>query len=289
MLRGSIHIREVSMFSKPLISAYDALSLVAEPDVRFVDATWFMPSVPTNAYEAYLLEHIPGAVYFDIDKVAETSIKLPHTFPSANTFEKAIGNLGILETDRVVAYDRGNFTASARAWWLFESFGHQNVSVLDGGLPAWKRADGEVTETVPEVTPQIYRATAADDAVILREEVVAALPDSSVAIVDARSPGRFNGTEPEPRPGLRGGHIPGSLNMYYADVLHEDGTMKNADEVSALLDSLSVSADQQIVSTCGSGVTAAIILLAIYQFRQDGLRLYDGSWTEWALHPDSPV
>lgn len=277
------------MFSKPLICAHDALGLVNEPDVKFVDATWIMPNVPTNAYEAYLLEHIPGAVYFDIDKVADTSINLPHAFPSSDTFENAMGDLGISETDRVIAYDRGNFVASARAWWLFESFGHQNVSVLDGGLPAWKRVDGELTETVPEVTPQSYHATAAGDAVVSHEEVVAVLSDSSVAIVDARSPGRFNGSEPEPRPGLRGGHIPGSLNMYYGDVLREDGTMKSSEEVSVLLDSHSVSADQQIVSTCGSGVTAAILLLAIYQFRQDGLRLYDGSWTEWALHPDSPV
>ena len=277
------------MFSKPLICAHDALDLIKEPNVKFVDATWYMPNVPTNAYEAYLLEHVPGAVYFDIDKVADTSINLPHAFPSSDTFAKAMGDLGISENDSVIAYDRGNFVASARAWWLFESFGHQNVSVLDGGLPAWKRADGELSETVPEATPQSYHANAAGDAVILREEVVAALSDRSVAIVDARSPGRFSGAEPEPRPGLRGGHIPGSLNMYYADVLNEDGTMKSPGEVSAVLDSLSVSADQQIVSTCGSGVTAAILLLAIYQFRQDGLRLYDGSWTEWALHPDSPV
>lgn len=277
------------MSTEPLISAQDALGLLDEPDVRFVDATWFMPNVPASAYEAYVLEHIPGAVYFDIDRIADTSIKLPHMFPSATTFETAAGELGISNANRVVAYDRGKFVASARAWWLFRSFGHQDVCVLDGGLPAWKQAGGELSDTATEITAQAYRAAAAGDAVALREEVAAALPDRSVAIVDARSPGRFHGTEPEPRPGLRGGHIPGSLNMYYADVLHEDGTMKCADEVSALLDSLSVSSDQQIVSTCGSGVTAAIILLAICQFRQHGLRLYDGSWTEWALHPDSPV
>ncbi len=277
------------MFTEPLISAQDALALSGESDVKFIDATWYMPNVPSNAYETFLLEHIPGAVHFDIDKVADTSIQLPHVFPSLAKFEQSAGDLGISDSDRVIAYDRGNFVASARAWWMFRAFGHKKVSVLDGGLPAWKGVDGELAEDMREVTPQIYRGQDPGDAVIAREEVVESLSDESVVLLDARSPGRFNGTEPEPRPGLRGGHIPGSENMYYADLLNEDGTMKDSRAISGMLDSLSVGENQQIVSTCGSGVTAAIVLLAIYQQRQSGLRLYDGSWTEWALHPDSPM
>ena len=277
------------MFPNSLISATEALAIHGEPDVKFVDATWYLPNIPTNAHEAYLLEHIPGAVYFDIDQVAEPSGELPHIFPSLSTFEQSVGNLGISADDRVIVYDRGKFVASARAWWIFKSFGHQNVSVLDGGLPAWRQLDGDLAEDAPTIVPQSYRATASQDSVVMREQVVASLSDPTVALLDARSPGRFHGTEPEPRPGLRGGHIPGSANMYYGDLLNEDGTMKGPEAIAAMMKALAIRDDQQIVSTCGSGVTAAIVLLAIYQVRQDGLQLYDGSWTEWALHPDSPM
>ncbi len=277
------------MFSMPLISAEKANALYGEPDVKFVDATWYLPNVPTNAHDAFLLEHIPGAVYFDIDAVAEKPSELPHVFPTVQTFEKSVGALGISDADRVIIYDRGNFVASARAWWIFRNFGHEMVTVLDGGLPSWKRIQGDLAEDEPEIETQVYRAAAQLDTVVLREQVVDSLSNPSVAIVDARSPGRFHGEEPEPRPGLRGGNIPGSMNMYYGDLLNQDGTLKGSSEISAILDSLSITADQQIVSTCGSGVTAAIVLLAIYQVRQNDMQLYDGSWTEWALHPDSPI
>ncbi len=278
------------MFSEPLISAADACALLDEPDVRFIDATWYMPNVPSDAYGAYLQERIPGAVYFDIDQIADASVELPHVFPSLATFEQSVGQLGLSADSRIIVYDRGSFVASARVWWMFRAFGHPRVSALDGGLEAWKRAGGKLTASGErQVTPQKYIGRLQDNAVIMREEVAASLSDRSVALIDARSPGRFNATEPEPRPGLRGGHIPGSVNLYYGDLLNEDGTMKSSDSISALLSSLSVRADQQIVTTCGSGVTAAILLLGIFQLRQSGLRLYDGSWTEWALHPDSPI
>ena len=273
----------------PLVSAREALSWLGEPDVRFVDATWFMPNVPSSAHDAYEMEHIPGASYFDIDKISDASIDLPHMYPSLDKFEYCIGKLGISESDRVVVYDRSNFVASARAWWMFVSFGHEHVRVLDGGLSAWKKAGGSIEEGIPEINSKSYSGNPAGDAVIVREEVVAKLSNPSVSIVDARSAGRFNGTEPEPRPGLRGGHIPGSAHLYYGDVMDSDGLMKNPEQILSLLESISVDSDTQIVTTCGSGVTAAILLLAIYQVRQHDLRLYDGSWTEWALHPDSPL
>ncbi len=277
------------MLSNPLISADDACGLLGEPDIRFIDATWYMPNVPSDAYEAYLLEHIPDAVYFDIDQVADTSIQLPHVFPTLAIFEQSVGTLGISSDSRVIAYDRGNFVASARAWWMFRAFGHEQVNVLDGGLSAWRRVGGQLVDGAVEVTPQNYNGRNGMQAVVTWEEVKDSLSDSSIALVDARSPGRFNGTEPEPRPGLRGGHIPGSRNLYYGDVLNVDGTMKSADEIADILHSRSIEPDQPIISTCGSGVTAAILLLAITQLRQSDLRLYDGSWTEWALHPDSPM
>ena len=272
-----------------LISASEALSLIGEPDVRFADVTWYLPNVPKSAHDAYKEDHIPGAVYFDIDSIADSSSDLPHMFPSLDFFSQCMGELGISETDHVIVYDRSKFVASARAWWMFLSFGHQNVQVLDGGLSAWKNAGGETASETPQVDRKMYRGKPAGDAVILREELVGNLHEQSMALLDARSQGRFSGSEPEPRPGLRGGHIPGSLNLYYGDVMDSNGFMKSSDEIGEMLDSLRVSSDDTIVTTCGSGVTAAILLLAIHQLRQDGLRLYDGSWTEWALHPDSPM
>ncbi len=277
------------MADTPLISADEALSLFGEPGVRFADATWYLPNVPSNAFEAYQEDHIPGSAYFDIDAIADSGSDLPHMFPSLETFSECVGNLGISETDTVIVYDRSKFVASARAWWMFRSFGHQSVRVLDGGLLAWKRAGGQTDDQPTEENRTKYSGSPAGDSVILREELAANLHDQSMAILDARSYGRYSGNEPEPRPGLRGGHIPGSLNMYYGDVVDSDGFMKSSDEIAEILRSLSVTSDQLIVTTCGSGVTAAILLLAIHQSRQDDLRLYDGSWTEWALHPDSPI
>ncbi len=272
-----------------LISASEALTLIGESDVRFVDATWYLPNVPSNAYEAYQEDHIPGAVYFDIDQVADSQSTLPHMYPSPEKFSQCVGELGISDRDRVIVYDRSKFVASARAWWMFHSFGHEHVRVLNGGLSAWRKAGGETVDTPTRIVQQSYTSRPAGDAVISREELAQTMDRDSVAVVDARSHGRFSGQEPEPRPGLRGGHIPGSVNMYYGDVMDADGVMKSPREIEAIMKSVSLGADRTIVTTCGSGVTAAILLLAIFQLREDRLRLYDGSWTEWALHPDSPI
>ena len=277
------------MPNSALISAEEALALVGESDVKFADATWYLPNVPRSAVEDYRQDHIPAAVYFDIDAVSDSGIDLPHMYPSLEVFSKCVGDLGIGDSDRVIVYDRGNFVASARAWWMFRSFGHEDVRVLDGGLNAWKQAGGSTEDSLPQVVGKPYSGNAAGNAVVLHGELMSSLHDPSMALLDARSEGRFSGAEPEPRPGLRGGHIPGSLNMYYGDVLDSNGFMKSPEEVENLLSSLSVDSDQTIVTTCGSGVTAAILLLAINQTRTQPMRLYDGSWTEWALNPDSPI
>ncbi len=272
-----------------LICAEEALNLSNSSTVRFVDATWFLPNVPTSAYAAYLEEHLPGAVYFDIDKVADNSNNLPHMFPAQSYFEKCVGEMGISADDALVVYDRSKFVASARVWWMFLSFGHEKVKVLNGGLAAWKKAGGK-TESGQVVVPlATYSGKAVSDSVILYDDLVSKIGDTSIALLDARSPGRYSGEESEPRPGLRGGHIPGSQNLYYGNLIDADDKIKSPNEVKALLEELLVDSKQNIVTTCGSGVTAAIILLAVYQYRRNGLCLYDGSWTEWALNPKSPI
>lgn len=278
------------MNTQPLIETADALNELNRPGVKFVDATWYMPNVPTDAYETYLNEHIPGAVHFDIDKVANHAIDLPHMYPSLEYFEASMSELGISSSDNVIVYDRSTFVASARVWWMFLSYGHQNVKVLNGGLKAWKLGGGPVESGAPSNLPSSpYVGKSVGDQVIAREQVDSMISNPEAAILDARSKGRFDGTEPEPRPGLRGGHIPGSLNLYYADVMDADGIMHESSRIQEILGDLSVDSNPVLVTTCGSGVTAAILLLAIYQVRQQGLRLYDGSWTEWALHPDSEI
>ena len=277
------------MEQSPLISSTEAIQWHKQSGVRFVDATWYLPNMPINTYEVFCDEHIPGAVHFDIDHVSDQSSDLPHMFPSAERFAKCVGEMGLSDSDRLVVYDRGKYVASARVWWMFLSFGHVNVKVLDGGLDAWKKQGGSLEDGVPEPKPVDYKAKFDADAVISWNEMQSIFPDPSTAVLDARSPGRFHGKDPEPRPGLRGGHIPNSKNVYYADLMDADGIMKGADEVRKILEPSLVNSDAPIVTTCGSGVTAAILLLAFYQFRQHDMRLYDGSWTEWALNPDSPL
>ena len=278
------------MSAKPLIEISDALDRLNQQGVKFVDATWYMPNVPKNAYETYLNEHIPGAVHFDIDKVADHAVDLPHMYPSLEYFESSMSEMGISSSDEVIVYDRSNFVASARAWWMFVSFGHQNAKVLNGGLKAWKSAGGPMESgTHSKSSSGSYVGQPVGDQVMDRLQVQAVMSNPDAAILDARSKGRFEGTEPEPRPGLRGGHIPGSLNLYYGDVMDSDGIMYDSERIQKILGDLSVDSSPVLVTTCGSGVTAAVLLLAIYQVRSQGLRMYDGSWTEWALHPDSKV
>ena len=277
------------MPDSPLICAEEALKLFNSSTVRFVDATWFLPNVPTSSHAAYLEEHLPGAVYFDIDKVADGSNNLPHMFPTQAYFEQCVGEMGISVDDTLVVYDRSKFVASARVWWMFLSFGHENVKVLNGGLAAWKKVGGRTECGQSVMHSATYSGKAVGDSVILYDDLVSKIGDTSIALLDARSPGRYSGEEPEPRPGLRGGHIPSSQNLYYGNLLDADDKIKSSNEVNALLEELLVDSEKNIVTTCGSGVTAAIILLAIYQFRQNGLSLYDGSWTEWALNPKSPI
>ncbi len=277
------------MKQSPLVSATEALALHCSVSVRFVDATWYLPNVPQDASSVYAAEHIPGAVHFDIDKVADPASDLPHMFPTASQFAACIGEMGIANDDRIIVYDRSRCVASARAWWMFLAFGHARVQVLNGGLNAWKSEGGAVEAGVPHFGSVQYTACFDRQMVISWNEMLTTYNDGSTAVIDARSAGRFSGAEPEPRPNLRGGHIPYSKNIYYGDLMDEKGLLKAAPAVCDLMESEIIDIDAPVVATCGSGVTAAILLLSLYQVRQNEMRLYDGSWTEWALNPDSPL
>lgn len=251
--------------------------------VRVVDATWTMPSAPERGRELYEKAHIPGAVHFDIDLIADAASDLPHMVPGPDAFAQAVGDLGIGTGDRVVVYDATGFAmAAARVWWMFQVFGHDNVVVLDGGLKAWQAAGMEVTTAAPGVTPRSFTATPRFALVRDQNGVETALAEAATQVVDARAAARFAGTEPEPRPGIRSGHMPGAINLPFTELLVADsGLMKPITELSQVMDAAGIDPDRPIITTCGSGVTACVITLAMARLGRPIGAVYDGSWSEW--------
>jgi len=262
---------------------------LSAPDVRVLDASWYMPAEGRNARAEYDAEHIPGARFFDIDEISDQKSDLPHMAPPVEKFISRMRAMGIGDGHRVVIYDGAGLFSAARVWWLFRLFGKRDVAVLDGGLPKWK-AEGRALEDLPPLMRDRH-FTARRDASLVRDvtQVAASSKLGDVQIVDARAPGRFAGTEAEVRPGLRSGHIPGSRNVHYRSLLNEDGTMKSVPQIRAVFTDAGVDLDRPVVTSCGSGVTAAILSLALERIGHRQHALYDGSWSEWGAYPDLKV
>lgn len=259
------------------------------PDLRVVDASWHMPDSGRDPKAEYAEAHIPGAVFFDIDDIADTSSPLPHMLPSTERFVSRVRRMGIGDGHRVVVYDSLGLFSAPRVWWMFRVFGHADVAVLDGGLPKWK-AEGRPLEDMPPA-PRDRHFTARKDLSLVRDvtEVAAAVKLGAEQVVDARSPGRFAGVEPEPRPGLRAGHIPGARNVPYRDLVEADGTMKSPEALRALFAAAGVDLSKPIVNSCGSGVTACALALAQMLAGARKVAVYDGSWSEWGAYADLPI
>lgn len=268
-------------------TAWLAENLTA-PDLAIIDGTFFMPDEGRDAKAEYLAGHIPGAVFFDIDAIADHATDLPHMLPTPDVFARAMGELGLGDGMRFVVYDATGFPGAARVWWTLRVFGARDVKILAGGLPQW-RIEGRSLEVGPTTrpsrvfTPQFDAAAVAD-----AEKVKKASETGSAQIIDARASARFKGEAPEPRPGVRSGHVPGSLNAPWREVV-ADGRIKPADEVEAVFAKAGLDAKRPVITTCGSGVTAAILLLALETIGRSGVVLYDGSWSEWGARPDLPV
>jgi thiosulfate/3-mercaptopyruvate sulfurtransferase len=259
------------------------------PDVRVVDATWFLPGAGSDARAEHAAAHIPRAVYFDIDEIGEMQGLHPHMVPSAAKFSSRVRELGLGDGTRIVVYDNNRFIASARVWWMFRHMGARDVTVLDGGFTKWT-AEGRPVEDLPS-RPSQRHFTARQNQLIHREldQVRANLTAKREQMVDARSPDRFHAREPEPRQGLRSGHIPGSANLFYGDLIAADGTLRPKNELRARFAQAGVDLARPIVTTCGSGVSAAVINLALFELGVENAALYGGSWTEWGSQPDTPV
>lgn len=256
-------------------------------DLRVVDATYFLPEVGRDAAAEYKAQHIPGALFLDLEELADRMSGLPNTVPSAEQFASRMEALGIANDDRIVAYDNSPHRSAARARWLFEIFGARTIAILDGGLGKWLAENRPVESGSPEPRAARFPARRDDSAIATKQEILGTLGNPT-QILDARGMGRFTGEEPEVRPGMVSGHIPGSRCLPYSLLFNPDGTWKRGQELRDLFTQAGMDLERPIVTTCGSGVTAAALLFAARLIGKTDVRLYDGSWSEWGVDPTTP-
>ena len=262
---------------KILMTQIDKLSF------KILDATFYLPDSGLNAEEEYKKKHIPGAVFFDINKVADPNNSLPHMIPQKDLFSKMMQNLGLNNEDEIVIYDNSPFLSSARAWFLFRYFGHDKVSIMQGGLENWKNSGGNISQENVVIKKGNY--TAKDekkDLVVNLDQMIIATQNKEKIILDARSKQRFLGEAKEPRPNLPSGHIPNSKSLPSSILINKNGYLKSKDEIKKILDDINVNPNDKIIATCGSGVSACVISIALYCLGKKNVPIYDGSWTEWA-------
>jgi thiosulfate/3-mercaptopyruvate sulfurtransferase len=271
-----------------LVSSEWLAGALGAPDLMVFDATKYLPNEPFDGLTKYREVHIPGARFFDIDVVADPDTTLPHMAPTAGRFARLMGELGISNTTRVIFYDQKGLQSSARGWWLMKLFGHEKTAVLDGGLPKWL-AEGRATESgdAKSAAPASYTPDFRADLLKGIGDVKRIIADGSALILDARAKGRFDGTAPEPRPGLPSGHMPGAKSVPFNELLNADFTMKDAAALRARFAAAGADGGKPIVTSCGTGVTACILALGLKQAGLGDAAIYDGSWTEWAGRPET--
>lgn len=271
---------------KTLVSTQWLAAHLKDPDLRILDASWYLPEMDRDGRAEYDQAHIPGARFFDIDEISDLRSELPHMIPPTEKFISRMRAMGVGDGHQVVVYDGAGVFSAARVWWLFRLMGKTDVAVLDGGFAKWRSEDRPIEDMPPILRDRHITVSRQNHLVRDVTQVAAASKLGDHEIVDARSPERFRGDAPEPREGLRAGHIPGSKNVHYRSLLNEDGTMRSLPELRAAFETAGVDLAKPIITTCGSGVTAAILFLALERLGHEQVSLYDGSWSEWGKYPD---
>lgn len=290
-LRGMLGRPDVKLVDASLVPVSSQRVVEPRPGIKLVDASWHMPAAKRDAKAEFLAKRIPGAVFFDIDAISDPDTDLPHMLPSPQGFAAAVSALGIGSADTVVVYDSSGLFSAARAWWMFRVFGHDAVYVLDGGLPGWIAAGGEVASGEPEApAPAAFRAQYRADMVRSADDLKTNLETGAEQVLDARAAGRFTGSVPEPRAGLRSGHIPGARNLPFNELLvTETQQMLEGEALRARYLAAGIDLSRPVVTSCGSGVTAAVLALGLHRLGVSDVALYDGSWTEWGGRHDLPL
>lgn len=262
---------------------------LADPQVRILDASWHLPGSGREGLAEYLKAHVPGAGFFDLDGISDADSPYPHMLPKEEEFARHMRRLGLANHHRVVVYDTGGLPAAMRAFWTFKVFSHDHVRILDGGLAKWVREGRPLDAGQNDMAAGHFSARLKPEMVASKSDVLQAVERQNSEIIDARSAGRFYAREPEPRPGVRGGHMPGARNLHYATLLSDDGTFADERRLEEIFGTLGIDPQKPVITSCGSGVTAAVLALGLNLLGRGDVRVYDGSWVEWGSDPATPV
>ena len=275
---------------KKLMEQHGKKKNLKNKEIKVIDATWHMPSSELNAFEIFKEKHIPGSIYIDLEEISDPNSELPHMMPNEDFFSKKISSLGIENSNHLVIYDMYGMFSAARIWFMFKAFGHEKISILNGGFPAWINSNGEISNQIEKIKETKYKATLNKSLVVDYQYVLENISKKKHQIIDARSPGRFLGIDQEPRPDMKSGHIPNSKNLFFNDLIDQNSKkIIEKNKIEDLLKSSDIDKEKDIIWTCGSGVTACILKFAIELVSENkNIKIYDGSWSEWGTIKDSP-